>query len=179
MAEKAESKNNSKIVAAVIGAIVVVAAVVVTIVLINVNKGETLNDEFFKTSNTKIVISNSGNSDDPAVAKKVHQVYTVNGDKVTGLKIYSEFESEQAAKDADAKPEVAEAMKTGMYKDHKVQGKYIIVTMAESAYEGVTPDQLRVTAEAIENALKNGVDQQAQEVQPAVEQSATEATVEE
>ena len=165
MAEEACSKNkNKKIIAAIIGAVLVIAAVVVTIILINNNnknndnstsQSEVLNDDFFKSTDKKIVISNSSNSTDPTVAKKVHQVYTVDGDKVTGLKVYSEFESEQAAKDADSKPEVAEAMKTGNYKDHKVEGKFIIVTMDDATYQSVTAEQLRMTAQAIEEALKN------------------------
>jgi len=155
MAEEAKSKNTNKLIAIVAGAVLVVAAIVVGVVMINKNKGEVLNDDFFKTDSTKIVISNSGgDGTDPTVAKKVHQVYSIDGDKITGLKVYSEFESEQAAKDADAKPEVAEAMKTGMYKDHKVNGKFIVVTMADSAYQDVTVEQLKTTAELIENMLK-------------------------
>lgn len=160
MAEEANAKNKKTLIGIIVGAILVIAAVVVAIVLI-VNRGETLNDEFFKTDDKKIVITNTSEDGDSSVAKKVHQVYTIDGDKVTGLKVYSEFESEQAAKDADAKPEVAEAMKTGSYKDHKVQGKYIIITMADSAYEGVTVEQLRTTAELIQDALKNGNNQEA------------------
>lgn len=171
-----EAKKNNKLIAIICGAAVVVIVAVVGIILINKNKGETLNDDFFKTSDTKIVISNTANSTDPTVAKKVHQVYTVDGNKVTGLKVYSEFESEQAAKDADAKPEVAEAMKTGMYKEHKVQGKYIIVTMSDSMYQSVTAEQLRATAAALENVIQNGVDQQTQTTdQTSTDQTTTDS----
>ena len=183
MAEEACSKNkNKKIIAAIIGAVLVIAAVVVTIILINNNnknndnstsQSEVLNDDFFKSTDKKIVISNSSNSTDPTVAKKVHQVYTVDGDKVTGLKVYSEFESEQAAKDADSKPEVAEAMKTGNYKDHKVEGKFIIVTMDDATYQSVTAEQLRMTAQAIEEALKN---QQTQTTETTTTQSTENST---
>ena len=162
MAEEADTKKSNKLIAIIAGAVVAIVAVIVTVVIINNNKDEVLNDDFFKTTNDKIVISNSADSSDPTVAKKVHQVYFVNGDKITDLKVYSEFESEQAAKDADAKPEVAEAMKTGMYKDHKVQGKYIIVTMAESTYQDATAEQLRATAELLEKMVQKGTDQQSQ-----------------
>jgi len=158
----AEEAKNNKLIAIIAGAALVIVAAVVGIIMINKNKGEVLNDDFFKSSDTKIVISNASNSTDPAVAKKVHQVYTIDGDKITGLKVYSEFESEQAAKDADAKPEIAEAMKTGNYKDHKVQGKYIIVTMNDSVYGSLTVEQLKATAAALEQVIQNGVDQQTQ-----------------
>lgn len=177
MAEEAEVKNTNKLVAIIAGVVLAVVAAVVTIVIINNNKGEVLNDDFFKTTNDKIVISNSGdNSSDPTVAKKVHQVYFVNGDKITGLKVYSEFESEQAAKDADAKPEVAEAMKSGMYKDHKVQGKYIIVTMNDSMYQETTVEQLRTTAELLEKMIQNGVEEQQQTQTETENQTTTQST---
>ncbi|MBR3177347.1 hypothetical protein IKF27_00885 [Candidatus Saccharibacteria bacterium] len=191
MAEEATTTNTKKIVAIVVGVILVIAAAVVAIILINNNKNnsndqgsskEVLNDDFFKTTDTKIVISNTSNSTDPTVAKKVHQVYTVDGDKVTGLKVYSEFESEQAAKDADAKPEVEEAMKTGNYKEHHVEGKFIIVTMSDSTYQSVTAEQLRMTAKAIEEVVQNGTDQQTQtqtETQSAESTTSSSATSDE
>lgn len=162
MAEEGENSKN-KLMAIIAGAVLVVAAIVIAIVMINKNQGEVLDDNFFKTSDSKIVLSNTSNSTDPSVAKKVHQVYTIDGDKITGLKVYSEFETEQAAKDADAKPEVEEAMKSGNYKDHKVQGKFIIITMNDSMYESLTVEQLKMTAEILEKAIQNGTDQQTEE----------------
>ena len=186
MAEEAESKNTKKIVAIVVGAVLVIAAAVVAFILINNNNKnnnndqssskEVLNDDYFKTDDKKIVISNASNSTDPTVAKKVHQVYFVDGDKVTGLKVYSEFESEQAAKDADAKPEVEEAMKSGNYKDHKVEGKFIIITMSDSTYQSVTAEQLRMTAKALEEAIQSGTDQQTQTQTQTQAQPSTQAT---
>ena len=184
MADEAEVKNNSskKLIAIIAGAVVVIAAVVGTVILINNNnnsntgQSEVLNDDYFKTDDKKIVMSTSSDSTDPTVAKKVHQVYFVDGDKVTGLKVYSEFESEQAAKDADAKPEVEEAMKSGNYKDHKVEGKYIIITMADSTYQSVTAEQLRMTAEALEKVIQNSVDQQTETKTESSKQSTTKTT---
>lgn len=183
MAEKAES-NNKKLIAIIAAAVVLIAGVVIAIILINKDKGNNnnnqgvvLNDDFFKSDDKKIVMSTTSNSTDPGVAKKVHQVYTVDGDKVTGLKVYSEFESEQAAKEADSKPEIEEAMKSGNYTDHKVEGKYIIVTMAESLYQSVTAEQLRMTAETLEKAIQNGVNDQTQtQTQTTEETKSTEET---
>lgn len=175
MAEEG-AKNKNKLIAIIAGAALVIAAVVIAIVVINKNKGEVLDDNFFKTSDSKIVMTTTSDSTDPTVARKVHQVYTIDGDKITGLKVYSEFESEQAAKDADAKPEVAEAMKTGMYKDHKVQGKFIIVTMKDEMYQSLTVEQLKMTAEALEGAIQSGVDQQTETT--GTDSSATVETVE-
>ena len=174
------AKNKNKLIAIIAGAALVIAAVVIGIIVINKNKDEVLDDNFFKTSDTKIVMSTTSNSTDPTVAKKVHQVYTIDGDKITGLKVYSEFESEQAAKDADAKPEVAEAMKSGNYKDHKVQGKFIIVTMSDELYKSLTVEQLKMTAQALESAIQNGVDQQTQTTTESTttESKTTETTTE-
>ena len=179
MAEDGAKNNKNKLIAMISGAVLVIAAIVIAIVVINKNKGETLDDNFFKTSDSKIVLSTTSNSTDPTVAKKVHQVYSIDGDKITGLKVYSEFESEQAAKDADAKPEVAEAMKTGMYKDHKVQGKFIIVTMKDEMYQTLTVEQLKMTAQAIEGAIQNGVNQQTQNTEQTTTEQNTEQTTEE
>ena len=172
----AEEAKNNKLISIIAGVALVIVAAVVGIIMINKNKGEVLNDDFFKTTDSKIVISNASNSTDPAVAKKVHQVYTIDGDKITGLKVYSEFESEQAAKEADSKPEIAEAMKSGTYKDHKVQGKYIIVTMNDSLYASLTVDQLKATAAALEQAIQNGVDQQTQTTEDTEKTEKTEKT---
>lgn len=160
MAEEGENSNKNKLMAIIAGIVLVVAVAVIAIIMINKNKEEVLDDNFFKTSDSKIVMSTTSNSTDPSVAKKVHQVYTIDGDKITGLKVYSEFESEQAAKEADSKPEIEEAMKSGNYKDHKVQGKFIIVTMSDTLYESLTVEQLKMTADALEKAIQNGVDQQ-------------------
>lgn len=175
-----DGKNKNKLIAIIASAVLVIAAIVIAVVVINKNKGEVLDDNFFKTTDSKIVMTTTSDSSDPTVAKKVHQVYTIDGDKITGLKVYSEFESEQAAKDADAKPEVAEAMKSGMYKDHKVQGKFIIVTMSDELYKSLTVEQLKMTAEALESAIQNGVDQQQQETttEATTEATTTENTVE-
>ena len=181
MAEEANAKNTNKLIAIIAGAVLVVAAVIVAILLINKNKGEVLNDEFFKTSDKKIVLTTTttGNND-PTVAKKVHQVYNIDGDKITSLKVYSEFESEQAAKDADAKPEAQEAKKAGQYKDYKLDGKWIIITMKDEMYQALTVEQLKMTAEALEKTIQNGVDQQTQtQTQPeeTTETSTDETTV--
>ncbi len=172
----AEQANKNKLIAIVSGAALVIVAAVVAIVLINKNKGEVLNDDFFKTSDKKIVLTTAttGNSD-PTVAKKVHQVYTIDGDKITSLKVYSEFESEQAAKDADAKPEAKAAKEAGQYKDYKIDGKYIIITMKDEMYQSLTVEQLKMTAEALEKAIQTGVDQQSQ-TQTQTEETKTEET---
>ena len=174
MAEEAETKNSKKIIAIVAGAILVVAAIIVTIVLINRNNS-TLNDDFFKTSDSKVVISTTTTgTTDSSVAKKVHQVYTIDGDKVTGLKVYSEFDSEESAKTADSKPEVEEGVKSGQYVDHKVEGKYLIVTMPESMYQSLTAEQIKATAAALEEAQKSTEQQSQTESETETKTQSTE-----
>ena len=62
-------------------------------------------------------------------------------------------------------------MKSGNYKDHKVQGKFIIVTMNDSMYQGLTVDQLKMTAEALEKAIQSGTDAQSQQQTEQTEQT--------
>ena len=178
----AEQANKNKLIAIVSAAALVIVAVVVAIVLINKNKGEVLNDDFFKTSDKKIVLTTTtpNTNGDPTIAKKVHQVYNIDGDKITSLKVYSEFESEQAAKDADAKPEAKAAKEAGQYKDYKVDGKWIIITMKDEMYQSLTVEQLKMTAEALEKTIQNGVDQQNQtQTEEKTEEKAEENKTEE
>jgi len=180
-----EAKNKNKLIAIIAGAVLVVAAVVVAFILINKNKGEVLDDNFFKTSDSKIVLSfdlsNSATTTTGPVAKKMYQVFSVSGDKITGLKVYTEYENEAAAKEADARPEVEEAVKNGQALDHKVNGKYLVASMPESMYSTATVEQLRQSAELLEKSINNAVKEQAQgttETQP-VESTPVETPAEE
>ena len=178
MAESAE-KNTNKLIAIIVAAVLVVVAAVVAIVLINKNKGEVLDENFFKTSDSKIVLAfntdTTTSTTGGPVAKKMYQVYTIDGDKITGLKVYSEFEDEAQAKEADANPAVEEAVKNGSALDHKVNGKYLIATMPESLYSALTVEQLKATAETLEKAINNAMEQQKEE---AKTETKTEETVE-
>lgn len=175
MAESAE-KNTNKLIAIIAAVVLTIAAAVVAIILINKNKGEVLNDDFFKTSDSKVVLSfdlssSAGTTTGP-VAKKMHQVFTVNGDKITGLKVYTEYEDEAAAKEADSRPEVEEAVKNGQALDHKVNGKYLVASMPESAYAGATVEQLRASAETLEKSINETMKQQQAQQQEAQQQEA-------
>ena len=162
-----EAKNKNKLIAIIAGAVLVVAAVVVAFILINKNKGEVLDENFFKTGDNKVVLafdlSNSTTTTTTGpVAKKMYQVFSVSGDKITGLKVYTEYENEAAAKEADARPEVEEAVKNGQALDHKVNGKYLVASMPESMYAESTVEQLRASAEILEKSINNAVKEQAQ-----------------
>lgn len=178
--------------------VLVIVVAVVAVILINNNKGngdngnngnngqsskEVLNDDFFKSTDNKVVIStsdtNTTSSTDSSVAKKVHQVYTIDGDKITGLKVYSEFGSEEAAKTADAKPEIEEGIKEGKYVDHKVEGNYVIVTLPESMYSSVSAEDIKATAAALEQVIQNGVDQNSQTKSTETQTQSTETTTDE
>ena len=183
MAEEAKAKNTNKLIAIIAGAVLAVVAVVVAIVLINKNKGEVLNADFFKTNDKKIVLSfdlssSAGTTTGP-VAKKMHQVFSVDGDKITGLKVYTEYENEAAAKEADARPEVEEAVKNGQALDHKVNGKYLVASMPESAYASATVEQLRATAETLEKSINDAMKQQQEEATKVEQNQATAEPAEE
>ena len=179
MAEEANAKNTNKLIAIIVAAVLVVAAAVVAFILINKNKGEVLDDNFFKTSDSKVVLSfdlssSAGTTSGP-VAKKMYQVFSVSGDKITGLKVYTEYENEAAAKEADARPEVEEAVKNGQALDHKVNGKYLVASMPESMYATATVEQLRQSAEVLEKSINDTMKQQQAQSQPVEQTTETPA----
>lgn len=154
MAEKSGSKN--KIIAIAASVIVVAVAVVLGIIICK-NKGSSINDDFFKSDDGKIVYSSS--ADDPEAAQlgaiKLHQVYKVDGDKITSATVYAEFENEEKAKAASENEDYKNAITAGDFKDGKVNGKYIVLEMPEASYAEMSASALRQSLELLEK-IKNG-----------------------
>ena len=91
-----------------------------------------------------------------------YYAYLTDG-KVSKVEMEIKFEDEATAKEADSRPEVEEAVKNGSALDHKVNGKYLIATMPESLYSALTVEQLKATAETLEKAINNAMEQQKEE----------------
>lgn len=150
-------KNLSYFICAVVS--IVAICVIVVVIVISINK-EPISDDYFVSDDTKSVISLGSGSTSSEGGSSSHTriVYTFDGDKVTGLKTYFEFPDNESAAAAlesyKSQPE---------FKNVEQSGKYIIVTSDASSFEGLTADDVRQQAAAIEqmqSANKQPVEEQ-------------------
>ncbi len=152
MAKKTK-KNNKNLIIGICTAAVAVVAIVIAIIFIIKGSGPTLNDDYFKSDDTKYVMTINADSseidedDDDYPPVKTHFVYTYSGDKITGLKTYVEYSDASTAEKAfkalkDSDEEEA--------KNAELNGKYIIVTNDESEYEDLTPSDVKEQIEFYE-----------------------------
>lgn len=135
------SKNNKPIIIGSIIAIVLIALIVILIILFNnnvINGG--LSDSYFKSDDSKLVITSTGSDifpdkDDNYTPVKVQRVYSYSGDEITGLKIYYEFENAQTAK--LAYDQISERDRS-VYQAINLDGAYVIMTTKPIEYEDIT-----------------------------------------
>ncbi len=145
------NKNNTRNKNAIIGALVcVVALVIVVVVAVLSLKGyKKIDDSFFVSDGSKYVITLDGNLDVSSdsngdTPKKAYYVYYYSGNDVTNVEAYYEF-----ADDASAKQSY-EAMvneEGGEMKNYELNGKYIVMTVDPSEYEGMTAADAKKRAE--------------------------------
>ena len=152
MAEKA--KNNKSIIIGICVAALVIIAIIIAIVLIN--KNQTINDAYFKSDDTKYVLTldaddYDSDEDQEHAPLKTHTVYYYKGNEITDLKTYLEYTDNDAAK---AALDYVTTNESDNYKEITVNGKYLILTSNDVAYEGVTADEVKQQIEFIES-LKN------------------------
>ncbi len=154
MANRAK-KNNKKLIIGICSAIAVVVIIAVIAIVATRNGG--LNDNYFKSDDTKYVLTietDSLETDDDAqeyMPIKTHIVYTYEGDNITGMKTYAEYpDAETAKKSFDALKESDDES----LKDAELNGKYIVITNSEDQYEGMTASEVKQQIEFME-MLKN------------------------
>ena len=154
MAKQAKKDNKNTIIGGICAALVVVVVIVVAVVL--ATRGGGLNDDYFKSDDTKYVLTidsdmTGSDSENSAVNPvKTHIVYMYSGDTITGMKTYGEFADNDAAKKAfDAIKEAGESMD-----GYELNGKYIIVTATEDQYKDMTASDVKAQIEFMES-LKN------------------------
>lgn len=149
MANKAK-KNNKNLIYGVCAAVVVVVIAVVVAIVIMGNKP--LDESFFVSDDTKSVLtmdpSSLSQDTDEYVPEKMRLVYFYSGEKVSDLKMYYGYESEEIAKKA------ADYLKSvnqdeGI-KDVSVNGKYVVVTADKSTYEDMTAEDAKQYVEMME-----------------------------
>ena len=157
MANKTNKNKNLIIGICLAIAAAIVVAVIVIILLTRGGGlgGQALNDDYFVSDNSKYVftlgadeIDIEGQTYKPV---KTHLIYFYNGNEITGLKYYYEYDSADAAK--KAYNELDSDLRS-IYKDVAVNDKYVIMTSNETDYEGLTADDVKQQLEFME-MIKN------------------------
>lgn len=153
MAETAR-KNNKNLILGICSAVVAVIVIVVVVILATTG-GSRLNDSFFVSDDTKLVItSDAYDTEAKYPPVKTHVVYYYSGDKITDAKIYYEFKNAEEAKDAY---EIGKEDETfSDYKKLETDGKYVILTVKESEYKDTTVEEVKAQIEFME--LLNKID---------------------
>ncbi len=139
-----KSKNN-KLIYCIIAAVVLVGVGIAVFLL---TRGKVINDDFFVSNDSKLVLTMEDNS---YGAKKSHAVVYINGEKITGSETYVEFENEKDAKDA------YEALKNDV-EGIQLNGKYIVKSEDVSEFEGTSASELKAMFEFINNGYDSMVD---------------------
>lgn len=160
MANKKAKKDNKSLIAIICGVVAVVVVVVVIAVALATSGGNTLNDNYFKSDDTKYVLTLETDTEtleedsDSYTPVKTHYVYNYEGDAITGHKVYFEYADADTAKAAfDAIVEVGEDTSA-----MEVTSKYIIITAAPEDYEGLTASDVKQQIEFIEMVQSGEID---------------------
>ena len=154
MAEKAK-KDNKNLIIGLCVAVLAIAVIVVAVVL--ATKGTTnLSDAYFKSDDTKYVLTIDGDQMDIEDADeyepvKTHIVYYYSGDTVNGMATYMEFADESTAKTA---LEAYKSVDQEGIKNLSVNGKYLVIEMTEDQYADMTASDVKQQIEFME-MLKN------------------------
>lgn len=166
-----EAKDTKKLIIGIVGAVAAIAIIVVVAIVILKNKKPTLNDDYFKSDGSKLVISIDGDASESGLVKQ-HQVYTYEGEKITGFKSYAEFESTEKAKEAYDKYNSAEEFKSE-FKNVEIDGKYVILTVPEEQYKDLTTSTIKSYIDLLESVKNANLEATSVE---GTEESAEEAT---
>ncbi|MDO4747080.1 MAG: hypothetical protein Q4A70_01925 [Candidatus Saccharibacteria bacterium] len=163
MAEKVKSKKNQGlIIGSCIAVIAVVAIIVFAIIMIsNRNSGLVgLNDDYFASDASKLVIPMEGHEvyveDDLPIPTKYYAVYRYNSDEITGLKTYYFYDDATKAK-------TIYDYYTDNYKRYydaiNLDGKYMILSIPATNYEGVTVSDVKRQIESIQESAQNELEE--------------------
>lgn len=164
MAKK--SKNNKNLIIGICAGVAALVVIIVLVVVLVVNSGR-INDDYFKTDDTKFVFSmetgssnsEDGESDTPV---KIHEVYTYEGETITGQKYYYEFVNAEAAKNA------LEAEKENFddsFENIELNDKYIVMTVKPEQYQDLTTTDVRENYELFEKLNNLGSKEETEEEQ--------------
>lgn len=146
---KKKVKINKKMIAYMVVVLALFAGVI--FLISNLNMKENIPEGFFESDDTKIVMNLKPEtlpaSEDSSVIASQHIVFFCSGDKVTGVKIYYEFDNEDDAKKAyDAFDDHSYSI------NRKINGKYIIEQAKGDQYTGLTKEQAEQNVERMRAA---------------------------
>ena len=150
---KSNNKQKTNKVWAVVGCIAIVAVVIAIIAAIVINNSG-IQDSYFKSDDTKYVLTveTDENSVDENMRQytpiKMHVVYNYEGDKITGLKYYYEYADNNTAKPA---ADYFQQNSGDEIEAITVDGKYVVITVKASQYEGVTASDVKKQLDFIES----------------------------
>lgn len=146
-----KEKNNKKLIFGICAAVVVVMIIAIIIIIKCNNSG--LNDDFFKSSGNKIVLTSPAN--DPQAeqmgAVRLHQVFIVDGEDIKSAKIYAEFESKEEAKGAAESDALKDSLEDGDVTEYELNDKYLILTMPKSFIDNRTTSDIKAAEEYLKN----------------------------
>ncbi|MBR2725290.1 hypothetical protein IKE97_01425 [Candidatus Saccharibacteria bacterium] len=158
-----ESKDNKNLIIGICAAVAAIVVVVVLVVVLAGNSG--INDDYFKSDDTKYVFSmetGATSTEDSPQPVKAHEVYTYQDDKITSLKTYYEFTDADAAKKAYEKAgddyEKAGDENDDSFESMELNGKYIVLTAKAEQYENLTASEVKSNIELMEQLQNSNTD---------------------
>lgn len=123
--------------------------IIVAVMAINFGGGNNL----FVSDGTKYVLNVTPDEDNDEKVVAIHQIFYYEGDKITGVKTYQEYASENDAKAVyDAIQELLDEEEKSAY---ELSGKYIIATSPEEEYADMTASDVKSYIELYEK-IQNG-----------------------
>ncbi len=122
------------------GILAALALAVVIVFIVVLNQEEPIDEGYFKTDETKIVMtmddemaSFEDSEYEPGIT---HVVYLHDGNKITGVKVYYEYETDEEAGVA------YDNLAMDYFVSKRRNGRYIVLQARGDEYEGLTVEQI-------------------------------------
>lgn len=154
--KKTKTKKHKIDIRMIIVSVVLLVAIIAVSIVLGLYGHEELNDGYFVSDNSKIVMTVSGKNASPIEEEsgyepiKVYTVYYYVGNSITGAKVFYEYINNDEAKVAYEKINLEDkdwAISKG------IDNKYIIVQYNKSLLKDFTAEQIRNSVEEINSML--------------------------
>lgn len=147
---KKGTSDRKRIILSVAAVAVAIVAIVVGVI---VSQEVNLDENYFKSDDTKLVMSlnkaTAAFEEGEYEPEVTHLVYYYNGDSITGARVYFEYADEEDAKEANNNINMKNKDWTNVKKQN---GKYIIFEVLKSKYDGLTTEMVRQNIESMRAA---------------------------
>lgn len=128
--------------------VAVIVALVAIVIGVVVSQGPTLDDDYFVSDETKLVMSLNKDmaafEEGPYEPDVTHLVYFYSGDTVTGMQIYFEYDSEEEARLAYGNINMKDK---DFATTKRLNGRYVVFDAVRVRYEGLTVEQVQKNIE--------------------------------